>query len=227
MYLTQMQSLEEDEIIEVINKASLFGGVICQIGSLQVSTCSIRKINVVDGQIIMEILGVHKLDSSNVLCINFAYRNLTFRVQPRQFTVSSDKITCDIPLEAKAIELRPGGERHVLPFDSYSTASIHRIEKRDTLAASQIKIVDVSKHGLGAYLLWSAAGDLVQYDHVWIRELNDQKLETPVFCRVEYVNARKFKDDTTILRVGLSTDKALPEEVYEELIKKCRLVLSA
>lgn len=225
MYLTQMQNLENDEIITVIDKAALFGGLIYQQGTFQLETCSIRKIEILDGKLHMEIMGASKLDGAHPLCINFAYRNFTFRVPALQFSIEGSTIICHIPLEAKAISTRPGGERHVLPFDSNVTALLHRIEKRDSNTSSLVKIVDVSKWGMGAYFLGSDI-DVIQYDHLWIKEINQVKLASPIFTRAEYINARKYKDDVTVLKVGLSIEK-LPEEIYLDLIKNCHLILSA
>lgn len=226
MYLSQLQVIEGEEIVPVIHKAALFGGIIFQQGSLVMQTCSIHRIEINDQEVVMRIKGEHALDGPHALCINMAFRNLTFRIQPGQFELYEDKIVCQVPTEAKAIPSRPGGERHILPFDAHATATLHRIEKRDNLCSFHMKIVDVSKWGLGAYLIGNPEGAILQYDHVWVKEVNGRKLETPFFCRIEYVNERRYKD-TTVSRVGLSTDKQLQEEIYQELSKLCRLVLSA
>lgn len=227
MNLSKMKSLETDEIVSVIEKAALFGGVIHQQGSLQIHDCAIHKFELKDSRVVLYILGKHRLDGVHPLSVNLAYRNLTFRVLPHELRLFEDKVICHIPLEAKALDIRAGGARHVLPLDSSVTASVRRIEKRDSLCDFQVQVVDVSKTGLGAFLSGPTEGLLSKYDHLWIKEINQQKLASPIFARAEYVNERKYKDNTSVLRVGLSTDKQLPDEVYQELISKCHLVLSA
>lgn len=227
MYLSQLKALENDEIIPVISKGSLFGGVVFQQGSMLVQTCSIYKIELGAGRVILRIRPGHQLDTSHSLCINFAFRNFTFTVRPQEFELYEDKIVCSIPQEAKAIPQRPGGERHVLPFDVNITANLHRIEKRDSFCSFVVKIVDVSKFGLGAYIVGEPEGDLLQHDHIRVEEINGRKLEDPIFCRVQYVSQHRYKDDIVMSRIGLSLDKQMPEEVYFDLVRLCRLVLSA
>lgn len=225
-YLSQLMALQGDEVVPVLEKATLFGGMIFQQGVLHMQTCTIRKMEIKDGKLVMQMMGEHRLDGLHALCVNFAYRNLTFRLLAYQFTIHADKIICHIPHEAKAIEARPNGERHVLPLSMPTKAVLHRVEKRISSNLSEVQIVDVSKSGLGVYLLGCEENLLQQYDHVWIREIGGIKLATPIFCRVEYVNQRRYLD-STVLRVGLSADRELPDEVYLDLVKKCRLVLSA
>src|SRR5690606_16824731 len=101
---------------------------------------------------------------------------------------------------------RSGGERHVLPFDEMALASINRIEKRDTIGSFEVKIADVSKSGLGIYIMDTSEIGLNRYDHLWIKEIDQKKLEAPIFGRVEYVNTRTYKDNVTVIRAGISVE---------------------
>jgi hypothetical protein len=135
-------------------------------------------------------------------------------------------IICHIPFAAKALDQRLT-DRFILPFKSELTALLYRIEKRNFDNDIQVKVIDVSKLGLGLHVQGVTLGTICKYDHIWIRTINNVALPEPIFGKIQYVSERKFQNNVGDLRIGLALDKQLPEEIFQELVKKCSLVLSA
>lgn len=227
MDLTLMKPLESHEIAQVIEKATLFGGRIAQLGSLNNQQTVITRIEMSnEGRILLTVPRGHGLEQSHPISINLAYRNIIFRADPHEFNVIDDTIICHIPFAAKALDQRLT-ERFILPFKSEISAFLHRIEKRNFDNDIQVKIVDVSKLGLGIHVHGVTLGTICKYDHIWIRNINGVQLADPIFGKIQYVSERKFQNNVGDLRIGLALDKQLPEEIFQELVGKCSLVLSA
>ncbi len=168
----------------------------------------------------------HGLEHSHPISINLAYRNMTFKTDPYEYTIIGETVVCSIPRAAKALVKRLTN-RYILPFNSEASAFLHRIEKRNFENDIQVKIVDISKLGLGLHVHGVPLGTICKYDHIWLRTINLINLTDPIFGKIQYVSERKFQNNFGDLRFGLSLDKRLPEEIYEKLISKCGLVLSA
>lgn len=227
MDLTLMKPLESHEITQVIEKASLFGGRIAQLGALHNHQTIITRIEFSnEGKVLFTVPREHNLDSSKPISINLAYRNMIFRANPDKYNIIDDTIICVVPEQAKALDQRLT-DRFILPFNSDVPAFLHRIEKRNFSNDIQVKVVDVSKLGLGLYVHGITVGTICKYDHIWIKNINQVTLADPIFGKIQYVFERKFQDNVGDLRIGLSLDKQLPEEIFQELVGKCGLILSA
>lgn len=227
MDLTLMKPLESHEITQVIEKASLFGGRIAQLGAIENQQTIITKIEMTnEGKVLLTVQRGHGLEQSHPISVNLAYRNMVFRADPHEFNIMEDTIICHIPFAAKALDQRLT-ERFILPFKSEVSAFLHRIEKRNFDNDIKVKIVDVSKLGLGLHVHGITLGTICKYDHIWIRTINDVALADPIFGKIQYVSERKFQNNVGDMRIGLALDKQLPEEIFQELVKKCSLVLSA
>lgn len=222
-----MKPLESHEIAQVIEKASLFGGRIAQLGSLDNQNTIITRIEISnEGKIMLAVPSGHGLEQNHPLSINLAYRNMVFRADPHEFNIIDNTIICHIPHAAKALDQRLT-ERYILPFNSDVSAFLHRIEKRNFDNDIKVKIVDVSKLGLGLHVHGITVGTICKYDHIWIKNINDIILPEPMFGKIQYASERKFQNNTGDMRIGLALDKQLPEELFEDLVKKSRLILSA
>ncbi len=227
MDLTLMKPLESHEIAQVIAKASLFGGRIAQLGSLQNQNTIITRIEISnEGKIMLTVPKGHGLEQNHPISINLAYRNMVFRADPHEFNMIDDIIICHIPRAAKALDQRLT-ERYILPFNSEVPAFLHRIEKRNFDNDIQVKIVDVSQLGLGLHAHGVTVGTICKYDHIWIKKINNIVLPEPMFGKIHYVSERKFQNNCGDLRIGLSLDKQLPEELFKDLVAKSGLILSA
>lgn len=227
MDLTLMKPLESHEIAQVIEKASLFGGRIAQLGALLNHETTITRVEFSnEGKILFTVPQGHNLDSSKPISINLAYRNIVFRANPDKYNIIDDTIICVVPQNAKALDQRLT-DRFILPFNSDVAAFLHRIEKRNFDNDIEVKVVDVSKLGLGLHVHGVSLGTVCKHDHIWIRNINQITLPEPIFGKIQYVSERKFQNNIGDLRFGLALDKQLPEEIFQDLIGKCGLILTA
>jgi hypothetical protein len=225
MDLSMLKSIDAKEISSIIEKAALFGGKIAQPTLTSNFITSIKSIDITKGQIKIKLFEDAPLEITRPISIKLNYRSINFNLDPRQYTVSGNTITTSLPTEAKALEIRPD-ERHILPHTAKIETGIYRIEKRSSRGDIKSTIIDVSPKGLG--LLISRIEDemILKHDHLWIRSINNIKLDKPIFGRVVYVLQRNYKDQAD-LKVGVSLDEEIPEEILKELQQMCKLVLSA
>ena len=83
-------------------------------------------------------------------------------------------------------------------------------------------LFDFSPKGLGLVLQNVEEGTLQKHDHIWIKSINNIKLENPIFGRVVYL-----LNQTKSLRVGVSLEGGIPDEIFKQLQMMSHLVLTA
>lgn len=221
-----LHSLASEEIQSTLEKASLFGGKIAQPSSTLNPQSLILRLDIdSSGMLFMKLQNKIELEKERPITINLNYRNLSFFLSSGDYTVEGETIIGQIPKTAKAIALR-GNERYAFPLDQKVVGNIRRIEKRGAPQDLEMQLVDVSKQGLGFIIHEGEEQCLLPHDHLWVQELNGVKLERPIFGRVVYTFERKYKDSTE-LKCGLSLQEEIPEDVFLNLQKLCRLVLKA
>jgi hypothetical protein len=225
MDLTLMRPLETEEIPGVLLRASCFGGRLSQTGCEVQLSSVIRDIELREKKVVFTLHEAQDFERDRPLFINLAYRDLSFKLEAGNFKLKGKQIHTFLPREAKALQVRDG-QRHILPVGSIVSCQLSRAEVRTYPRELALKLADVSLHGLGATLMNYEEGCLVANDHVWIREINGQRLEQPVFGRVVYVLPRRYVDKVEA-RVGISLSTPLPAELFEELKRQCLLVLGA
>ena len=152
-YLKQLET--KVQIISVIDKASLFGGVIWQ-SQHETNERFVSQIIQIHNEIkfdkvIFRTPSIVQVNPDIPIFIRLNYRNIIFRLMPGQFKVNGDKISCHYPKEARALEERKGGDRYVLPFHSEMSLSLKRMERstREMTYEMQLRIIDVSEKGFG------------------------------------------------------------------------------
>ncbi|WP_408095737.1 hypothetical protein ACJVC5_11890 [Peredibacter sp. HCB2-198] len=222
-----LRPINEKDIPHIIEKAVLFGGKITQSNPNSTVEMGIKRVDVdVYGTMTIKLMEAPPIEKKRPISITFNYRSLFFYLDPTQYVLKEDTIVADLPKGAKAIAIRHD-DRYVMPHNTEVKTTIHRIEKRLESCPLEVKIVDVSANGLG--LLISNHGDraLLPNDHIWVKALSDMVLKKPIFGRIVYTIIKKYKDNSLDLRVGVSLEEAIPEEVFTELQKKSNLILSA
>jgi hypothetical protein len=229
MDYSQLKPLHEDEVVPVIKRAMCFGGRLQQMGLEIGATAPIKFIEAdPNGGIRLELAEEVELELDRPIWISLAYRQLTFRLEPGQFSTQGNAIHASYPKSAKALDNRIT-DRYVLPQTYHVKCQLRRTEKRSSDSDLLVKIVDLSLSGLGISLSGISAEEevLVKNDHVWIQTINQHVLENPIFGRVVYVSERKYKDGSLELRVGIALNAGLPKGIFDELSDLCLLVLTA
>ena len=230
-YLMQIES--KVQIITVIDKASLFGGDIWQ-SHHETNERFVSQIIQIHNEIkfdkvIFRTPSIVQVNPELPIFIRLNYRNLIFRLMPGEFKVSGDKISCHYPNEARALEERKGGDRYVLPFHSEMSLSLKRIERsmREMTYEMQLRIIDVSERGFGILISSANREYLRKNDHFWLKSIDQKHLRTPILGKVCYVAPKGYYLKRGDVRVGLSLSLPLAQDIFENLKKKCCIVLSA
>ncbi len=230
-YLMQIES--KVQIITVIDKASLFGGDIWQ-SHHETNERFVSQIIQIHNEIkfdkvIFRTPSLVEVNPELPIFIRLNYRNLIFRLMPGEFRVSGDKISCNYPNDARALEERKGGDRYVLPFHSEMSLSLKRIERsmREMTYEMQLRIIDVSERGFGILISSANREYLRKNDHFWLKTIDQKNLRTPILGKVCYVAPKGYYLKRGDVRVGLSLSLPLAQDIFENLKKKCCIVLSA
>lgn len=214
MDLTLMKALEAEEIPTIIKNAIHFGGKLSQPNvKEEVSSCIKRLELNKDGKLVIELEDELPIQKDRPITIELNYRDLFFRVKANEFSMNQNQVITAMPQEARALPRREC-DRFSPPEDKAICASIHRAEKRDRSSHLTGKIVDISQSGLGLNFSELREGTLVQFDHIWIRELNNSPLDKPLFGRIVYVTESK---------VGIAFDSIIPDERFQELQELCQI----
>lgn len=233
MDILQLKNLDNRfQIISVIEKAVLFGGELwqssCENDGRYVSKIIQIYIDVKYDKVIFRAPTNLKIDPLRPLFIRLSYRSLIFRLLPGEFKLAGDKLICQYPSEARALEERTG-DRYVLPIASEISLSLKRIEKsvRELTYEMELRIIDVSEKGFGI-LISSFNRDYFQkHDHFWLKSVDHMPLRHQILGTVCYVAPKGYYLRRGDVRVGLSLNMALSPDTLEYLKKKCHIVLSA
>jgi hypothetical protein len=226
MDLSLLKSIDAHELNKILPKASLFGGRVAQPTLTSSVVTVIKSIEILSDQIRIKLFEDAPLETSRPISIRLNYRDLNFNIDPKQYSVSGTTIITKIPTEARALALRPD-ERYVLPLHTHASVSIRRIEKRRSKVDLGPTLIDVSRKGLGLLIAQTDEDLILNHDHIWVSEINGIKLPKLIFGRIVYVLERKYKDNVVDLKVGVSLDSEIPEEIFEEIKRLCQLVLTA
>lgn len=218
------QVIPSFEIPSTIQKASLFGGKVAQPTPTAKIISPIKQIEVdTYGMMFIELNGDTSFEEGRPLFVNLNYRNISFQIDSKNYSVEGKTLVSRLPKEAKAIKIRDN-ERYAFPLNSDVKTFIHRIERRGGDSNFEASLVDVSSRGLGLMLKNPDPEIITKNDHIWIRTINSQTLETPIFGRIVYSFVKRYKDGLDI-KAGVSLETDLPEEIFCELKNYCRLVL--
>lgn len=225
---SHLKSLNIFEIPSIIEKASLFGGKITQPTPTKNVTSIIKRIDVdTYGMMFIKLGEEVEIAKERPVTIKLNYRNVSFLLSTEEFSIEGHTIVSQLPKEAKAIAIRPD-ERYAMPFNSQIMSSIYRIEKRGGNFEVNASIIDISRRGMGLVLTSTEDEEaLIRNDHIWIKTIHGVTLQEPIFGTIVYAHPRKYKDGTIDIRVGVSLEHSVPEEILTELQQLCNLVLTA
>lgn len=215
------------EILSTINKASLFGGKISHPTSSNNEIFNINKIDIDSyGTIFITVNELCSLERKWPVSIMLNYRDISFQLEPDQYTIEGDVIIGQLPQKMRALPIRHD-ERYVLPILSQVQTSTYRIEKRGGNLNLSMKVIDFSKSGMAILMQNVTEEDiLMRNDHLWIKDINGIPLDEPIFATIVYVSHRRYKDAVD-LKAGISLQKEIPVAVLKKLQSMCSLILSA
>jgi hypothetical protein len=213
-----LEPLLSEEILPIFNKASLFGGKVVHATSTMMKYLNITTFQVSNnGLICIKLSEEIILQEKWPISVRLNYRNITFQLEPDNYTISGETITGTLPIKAKAIALR-ANERYAMPLSSDIKTSFYRIENRGGTVDIIAKVLDVSETGLGIIIDDAEEDLLKQNDHFWLKSINNLILPEPIFGRLVYSFQRRFKD-TSDLKAGLSLSSPLSEDLMMRLHK--------
>jgi hypothetical protein len=221
------------QIITVIEKASMFGGDIWQPQNGEVPRTVSQIIQIQNelksDRVILRTPSIVQIRPDQAIFVRLNYRNLIFRLNPGEFKVNGDRISCLYPGEARALEERKGGDRYVLPFNANLSLSLKRMERtiRETTYEMELRIMDVSERGFGILISSHNRDYLKKNDHFWLKAVDHKQLRTPILGSVCYVAPKGYYLKRGDVRVGLALSLPLSKETIDYLKKQCLMVLSA
>ncbi len=203
MDLSVMKNLETEEIPKVIAKAALYGGTLNQPNLVNNLSTTITNIEVNhEGKLTIKLSEELYLQEDRPITIDLNYRDMFFRLKAGQYCTQGDTIVSELPKEARALPRRIYERfKPKIPI----VAEIRRAEKRDRSSDLTARIADISLTGLGLEFTELREGTLVDFDHIWIREIHGINLGKPLFGRIVYVSAS---------RVGVAFDAPMAEEIF-------------
>lgn len=219
------------EIMSTIEKASEFGGDIWQTGNdgRQVFQIIQISIDIKHDKFILRTNAMVTVDQRFPIFVRLSYRNIIFRLEPRDFKVSGDKIICKYPDEARALEPRKS-TRYVLPFEQDVSLSLKRAGRtvKDSAALEiEVRIIDVSESGFGILISGANRDFLRPYDHFWIKAIDNRTLNYDIFGTVLYVAPKGYYLKKHDVRVGLRLTSCLSWDTFDYLKRKCKIILGA
>lgn len=218
-------------IVSAIEKASPFGGEIWQSAPQGRKVLQIYKMHIDPkfDRFVLMTFDLADVDPNYPIFVRFCYRNILFRLDPKQFQLRGDKLICHFPKEARALEMRRDGDRYVLPFNSDISLTLKRTERtlKETVLDLEVRIVDVSRHGFGILISGSNRDFLKTFDHFWIKAIDQRPLSRYIFGTVTYVSPKGYFLKRGDVRVGLSLETSIAEDMLEYLKKKSHLILTA
>jgi hypothetical protein len=221
------------QIISVIEKASIFGGDLWQSHSVTEERILSQIIHINNeiksDRVIFRTPSIIEVDPAKPIFIRLNYRNLIFRLEPGEFKVIGDRVSCRYPDQARALEERKGGDRYVLPFSAELSLSLKRMERnmREITHEMELRIIDVSEKGFGILISSANREYLKKNDHFWLKSIDHRLLRAPILGTVCYVAPKGYFLKRGDVRVGLSLSLPIARDVLETLKKKSVLVLSA
>lgn len=232
MDFSKLESLEKHlHIISAIEKGASFGGDIWQTGSSGFrEVFQIIKIQISENQqkIILRTDSLKVIEQDYPLFIRFRYRNIIFRLTTAEFAVMGDQLICSIPQDVKALAKR-SSDRYVLPPNLDISLSIKRYGRtiKENLPQLEVRIIDISESGIGILISGANREFFRAYDHFLIRAIDHKVLNREIFGTVLYVAPKGYYLKRSEVRVGLSLSTPLSWDVFDQLKKKCQVVLSA
>lgn len=161
-----------------------------------------------------------KIDQELPIYMKLDYRVSVFKVT--DYNQEQQCITFAFPKEVKTIELRSAPRAAINP-NHEKFAMIKTPKANDQGPELKVRVTDISHEGLGILVSELNRSFLKNNRILWITQLQDTQLESPILAEVVYINSdidpkfhnRKQKS----LKVGLKLSSMFPSEEYQKFIQ--------
>jgi hypothetical protein len=218
------------QIITAVELGATHGGDLWQTNHMgrQLFQISQIDIDIKFDKIIIRTNPILNISDAYPVFIRLRYRNLICRLNPGEFKILGDKLICDYPHEALALAPR-NGDRYVLPVGMGISISVKRIERSMMEIPREIglRVIDFSEKGFGILISGAIREFLKSQNHFWLKAIDQRPLRNENLGRVTYVAPKGYYLRRGDVRVDLSLNRALSQDIYENLKKKCNIILSA
>lgn len=161
-----------------------------------------------------------KLDPTLPLYVKLDYRSGVFKIS--EFQVGQNAISCQLPGEIKALELRAS------PRHKFDEASDRYVSLRPSLLPAgielgneiQVRVSDISTYGLGLIISEQNRSYMKNNRILWVTRLQEMELQYPILAEVVYISSdaegkilRKKE-----LKVGLKLSGVFPPRIYQSFL---------
>ena len=218
------------QIITAVERGATHGGDLWQTNHMgrQLFQISQIHIDIKFDKIIIRTNAILNISEAYPVFIRLRYRNLICRLNPGDFKILGDKLICDYPDEAMALAPR-NGSRYVLQVGLGFSISLKRIERTimEIPREIELRVIDFSEKGFGILISGVNREFLKCQDHFWLKAIDQRPLRNEILGHVTYVALKGYYLRRGDVRVGLSLSRALSQDIYENLKKKCTIILSA
>lgn len=160
-----------------------------------------------------------KIDLKLPLFVKLDYRSSIFKIT--EFQVTQNCISCLLPKEIKALELRSN------PRHRFSDGQEKFVSLKPSLNAGieigseiQVKVADISTYGLGLVISESNRSFMKNNRILWVTKLQDVELQYPILAEVVYIateSEAKFGKRKE-LKVGLKLSGVFPPRIYQTFL---------
>lgn len=217
------------EIVSIIDNASVYGGEIWQSQSITRRLTEIIKIDVDRnlGYFTLEAMERFSFKPELPLFVKLAYRNMIFKLNPTFYEVCGEKLFCNFPLEARAIEARKT-PRYVLSNQAGISITLRRGERsvKEIVHDLEVRVLDASENGFAIMVSGANKKQLNKYDYFWLKAIDQRPLTNHIFGTVSYINDKGAGLKRGDVRIGLSLQTSLRTDILESLRRKSYLTLS-
>lgn len=220
-----LELLASEEIHEALEKAAIFGGKLSQPTIDGTISADIKTIGLYDGRITFKLNKEVNLNPEVHLVFDFSYRDLSFKLDARDFHFNGSEISAAIPNTVRGVPRRIK-KRYALPLNNQSVTEIQRIEKRGASPELRANLIDISERGLGLIFCDVDNDSILGNDHLWIKNVNGIPLEKAIFGTVIYVSERRYLDNKLDVKAGISLETSIPEDVFDQIKKLSNLTLT-
>ena len=161
-----------------------------------------------------------RIDLKLPLYVKLDYRSSIFKIT--EFQVSANCISCLLPTEIKALELRTN-PRHRFTDEQEKYVSLKPSLNSlgmDVGNEIQVKVADISTYGLGLVISEANRAFMKNNRILWVTRLQDVDLQYPILAEVVYISNEsesKFGKRKE-LKVGLKLSGVFPPRIYQSFL---------
>jgi hypothetical protein len=161
-----------------------------------------------------------KVEPKLPLFVKLDYRSSIFKIT--DFKVSQNTISCLLPTEIKALEMR-SNPRHKFSEEEDKIVSLRpSLTGADLGSEIQVRVFDISPYGLGLLISEQNRSFMKNNRILWITKLQSMELQYPILAEVVYISSEienRYSKKQKDLKVGLKLSGVFPPRIYQDFLK--------